>query len=181
SVIAVLGIRQDGLVVVDDLTTFEPDAPGTPVDLQEVKAEVARLAQKYHATVVIDSWQSSLMAQELRSQSQVNAIEMPITETLRKRLFQRLLEVVRNNQLRCLKHEHLEKELMGLQIFEKGNGYRIDHQAHGHDDHVFAIGLALLGLDNLVLPDAAVPLHYGTYETDVAGNFLNGDLPGFLL
>jgi hypothetical protein len=166
AVIAVLGVTQDGLAVVEKLFLYTPSRTAR-VDLQEVEADVITIAKQLGALVVADPWQAVLMSQRLGAHG-VPTVEYTFSADGRKKLFARLLDVIRNDQLRALTHPELEKELMGLQIEEHGSGWRVDHQPGQHDDCVVAVCLALAGLEQMALPDPG-----GSWQDDAVGNFLD--------
>lgn len=135
-------VRRDagsGLVVVEHLRTWTPTA-GVKVDLQDVEEEVATLALRHRAAVVLDPWQAVLMAQRLRARG-VQVEEHAFTGDSRRRLFATLLDVVRTGRLRSLPHDELRRELLGLEVTETTSGWRVDHKSGRHDDHVVAVAL----------------------------------------
>ena len=166
AVLAVCALRADSLVMIDELYVYTP-SKHEPVDLTEVESDAVKLAQAYQATLICDPYQAILMSQRMRQQGLV-VIDHAVTQESRKKLFGRLLDVVRNNQLRSFPHEVFERELLGLQVEERGGGWRVDHAPGQHDDCVFAVGLGLVGLE--LVPD---PVTLGSYESDIIGNMFD--------
>jgi hypothetical protein len=156
----VLTIARDvgGLIVVQHMVTWA-GAPGRKVDLEEVAAEVATLAKRYHCPVYFDPYQGIHMAQMLRREG-VNMIEHTFTGESRKKLFTTLLDLIRNGRLRSRPHEEFRRELLSLEVQQTASGgWRVDHKTGRHDDHVVAVALAvqaLAGQTSLTLADIAL-------------------------
>lgn len=129
------------LAVVEALETWRAQG-GHKVHLPDVQDAAAMLARRSGAPVVLESWQAEQMAQQLARQGVRVQTVQPTAET-RRRLFTKLLEVVREARLKCRPHEALRRELLGLELQERLSGWRVDHPRQGHDDHVVAVGLAL--------------------------------------
>ena len=140
-------LRVDGLegcVCVDALLTFEPP-PNGKVNLTEVEEAAALLSRTWSAPIVVDLWQAQLMSQRLQAAGHT-VIEVQFTAESRRRAFGSLLDVIRRGQLRSRPHPELRRELLGLEIFDKGQGgWRVDHRSGQHDDHVVSVALALAG------------------------------------
>jgi hypothetical protein len=147
AVVAVLGLTVDGLVVVEHLLLWTPTSTSR-VPLEEVEATVADLAQQLRPVIVADPYQAVLMCARWRAQG-FDVIEYGFTSDGRKKLFARLLDTIRTQQLRSHPHDIFEQELLGLQIEQQGAGWRVDHQPGAHDDCVIAVGLGLAGLATL--------------------------------
>jgi len=81
------------------------------------------------------------MGQRLQTRG-VGVTEFPFTAEGRRKVFGTLLDLVRSGRLRCLPHETLRRELLGLEVQETTSGWRVDHRPGRHDDHVGAVGLA---------------------------------------
>lgn len=128
--------------VVADLFRTWSGRPGAAVALGEVEGEVLRLAQTFGATVVLDPYQAVLLGQRLSAQG-VKVEEHPFTGESRRRLFALLLQSVKDGHLRSYPHDELRRELLSLEVTETGAGWRVDHRAGRHDDHVVALSLAL--------------------------------------
>jgi hypothetical protein len=157
-VVAVVGVTADGLIIIQHLLTFEPRR-GQKVDLVEVEAEIREIASRLNALVCIDPWQAALMSARLRN-SGVEVVEYPFTQASRMKLYSRLLDVVRQDQLRSHPHELFEKELFGLRVEPRGAAWRVDHGPSGYDDHCIAVGLAIGGLAAIqVIEPNEIPEH----------------------
>ncbi|MDR7555506.1 MAG: hypothetical protein QN157_07855 [Armatimonadota bacterium] len=107
------------------------------MDLVDVEAEVAGLAQIFGASVVIDPYQAALLGQRLH-RAAVRVMEHPFTAESRRRLFGLLLQLVKDRHLRCFPHNDLQRELLALEVSETASGWRVDHRLGRHDDHVVA-------------------------------------------
>ena len=157
AVIAVVGVTEDGLIIIQHFFTYEPRHG--KVDLMEVEAEVRELASRLNALVTIDPWQAALMASRLRNAG-IEVAEYPFTQASRMKLYSRLLDVVRQDQLRSHPHELFEKELFGLRVEPRGAAWRVDHGPSGYDDHAIAVGLAISGLAMIhVIDPNEIPAH----------------------
>jgi len=151
AVLSVCGLTAEGVIVVERLYVYTPTRAAR-VDLTEVEETCTDLAKRLNATVVADPWQAVGMIQRMQTQD-INVIEYPFTSDNRKKLFARLLDMIRTDRLRAERHELLEKELLGLQVEQQGAGWRVDHKPHQHDDCVIAIGLALMALCEVIVYD----------------------------
>jgi len=140
SVLSVVRRDPSGLVVVEGLTTWAGQH-GEKVDLTVVEDEVAALAAKVKAPVVVDPWQAVLLAQRLRAR-RLPVIEFAFTGDGRRKIFGTMLDLIRNGRLRSRPHEELRRELLGLEVQQTASGWRVDHRAGRHDDHVVSIALA---------------------------------------
>ena len=58
--------HETGFILVEALYTWQP-RQGRRVDLQEVEVDVAVLAKRQGAPLVLDPWQAMLMGQRLQS------------------------------------------------------------------------------------------------------------------
>jgi hypothetical protein len=132
------------LVVIESLETWAP-RPGEKVDLQDVEATTAAVAETLRAPIVVDPWQGVLMIQRLRARG-LEVIEQPFTAESRRKLFGTLLDLIRTGRLRCRSHDELRRELLGLEVQETAAGWRVDHRVGHHDDHVIAVALAVASL-----------------------------------
>jgi hypothetical protein len=133
-----------GCLCVDALVTHTPPV-GRKVDLIEVEEGVRELAHTWGAPVVLDPWQAVLMAQRLRHAG-IPVVEYTFTSETRRKLFGALMDLIRNNQLRCRPHPELRAELLGLDVQQgKSGNWRVDHKVGGHDDHVISLALAIGG------------------------------------
>lgn len=132
--------RTTGHIVCDLLRTWS-GTEARPVDLADVEDEVYRLAATFGAPVRVDPYQSVLMGQRLARRG-VRVTEFDFTGASRRRLFGMLLQLVRDRHLRAYPHDELRRELLGLEVQETSSGWRVDHRARAHDDHVVALGLA---------------------------------------
>jgi len=142
SVACVVGGGPEQEVVVTAIETWLPP-PGGKVDLQEVEEGVAGLVRSAPAAaVVLDPWQAVQMAQRLRVEHNITAVEYAFTQSSRQKLFARLLDLVRRGKLKALPHPELRKELLGLEVKQTASGWRADHRRGGHDDHAVALALA---------------------------------------
>jgi hypothetical protein len=140
SVLSVVRRDPSGLVVVEGLTTWAGQH-GEKVDLTAVEDEVAALAAKIGAPIVLDPWQAVLMAQRLRARG-LPVIEYAFTGDGRRKLFGSMLDLIRNGRLRSRPHDDLRRELLGLEVTQTASGWRVDHRTGRHDDHVVAVALA---------------------------------------
>ncbi len=144
SVLAPVAETKDKLLVVLGLETWA-GSKGAKVDLREVEDAAAAVARKFSAPIYVDPWQAILMAQNLQRRGR-RVHEVPITSESRRRLFGYLLTAIRDGRLRCRPHAELRRELLGLEVKETLAGFRVDHKPGRHDDHAFAVALALSGL-----------------------------------
>jgi hypothetical protein len=133
-----------GHVVLDVLRTWA-GRPGAPVDLADVEVEVARLSRTFAAPVVLDPYQAVLLGQRLRAAG-AEVCEYPFTGESKRRLFQLLLQLVKDGHLRCFAHDDLRRELLSLEVQETSAGWRVDHRPGWHDDHAVALALAAHGV-----------------------------------
>jgi Phage Terminase len=140
SVLSIVRRDASGLVVVEGLTTWAGQQ-GEKVDLTAVEDEVATVAATVKAPIVLDPWQAVLMAQRLRARG-LPVIEYPFTGEGRRKLFGSMLDLIRNGRLRSRPHDDLRRELLGLEVTQTASGWRVDHRAGRHDDHVVAVALA---------------------------------------
>ncbi len=145
---------QTGLVVVEALVTWEPRS-GRKVDLPEVEEELAELAKRFSAPVMLDPWQGVLLGQRLQARG-VRVSEYSFSGEGRRKLFASLLDLVRTNKLRSCPHEALRRELLSLEVSETAAGWRVDHKPGRFDDHVVAIGLAIQGLPPEIVGECGV-------------------------
>ncbi len=129
-----------GLTVIDTLLTWQA-RDGGKVNLPDVEVAVEAVARRFHAPIILDPWQGVLLAQRLREKG-LQVIEYAFTGEGRRRLFGSLLDLIRTGRLRSRPHEHLRRELLGLEVAETAAGWRVDHKPGRHDDHVVAVGLA---------------------------------------
>ena len=125
---------------IEALLTWAPGR-GQKVDLTLVEDDVIELARRYQAPVLYDPWQAEQMGQRL-AQKGVAVSAYPFTRESRRKLFGTLLDLIRRRGLRSRPHEHLRRELLGLEVEETAAGWRVDHKPGRHDDHVVAVGLA---------------------------------------
>jgi len=151
AVIAVVGVTEDGMILVDHLITFTPTRD-EKVDLMEVEATIREIALRLNAVAAVDPWQAALLCARLRT-ANIETVEYPFTQQSRMKLYSRLLDVIRNDQLRSHPHELLEAELLGLRVEPRGAGWRVDHGPSGYDDHCVAVGLAISGLTAIQVVD----------------------------
>ena len=163
-----------GLICVDALVTYRPPV-GSKVDLLAVEEDVAELALRTGAPVIVDPWQGVLLSQRLRTRG-IPVEEFTFTAETRRRLFGTLLDLIRTGALRCRPHEDFRRELLALEVQETGSGWRVDHRPGRHDDHVVAVALALGGLWSVPAavdeqPDGYIP------ASEFGGNFLTGEGP----
>jgi hypothetical protein len=122
-----------------------------------IEDDATTVALALGCPLVLDPWQAILLGQRAASKG-ARVIEHAFSASSRAKLFARLLDLVRTRRLKCRLHEALRKELLGLQVSETLSGYRVDHQATGHDDHVVAVALAIAGLaEQRVAPEGPSP------------------------
>lgn len=131
-------------MTAEDVRTWT-GRPGERVLLEDVEAWVLDAARRFSApTVMADPWQAVGLLQRL-SAAGVRVREVSFTAQFRGRLYQNLLQVIRERRLRCFSHEALKDELLRLEFRDVNGVLRVDHPAGGHDDHAVALALAALG------------------------------------
>ena len=165
TVIALLRVdAATGLVCVDLLVTYIPPV-GAKVDLQEVEAAVAELSTRYQAPVAYDTWQAVLLGQRLEAQG-IPTIPYTFTSESRRKLFGSLLDLIRTGSLRSRPHDDLRRELLGLDVLETSSGWRVDHKAGRHDDHVIAValGIGAFWSEAVTVADAEQDAHHRQQE-----------------
>ena len=64
-----------------------------------------------------------------------------------RRLSETLFNLIQTSRLKLYPDEALERELLNINVVQKGYGWRIDHSS-GHDDRAMALGMmAMEALD----------------------------------
>jgi hypothetical protein len=154
---ALVAVRLDGMTrkaVVESVKVWKGTTEA-PVDLTAVESAVLDLARRYRITrMVSDAWQSALMVQRLskagvfaRTQTITSAVLDAVVTILKRCASNRLLtfgahETDLAEQLEAVKT--IESRRRGLVKFApSGSG----PDASAHDDIVFALGLALIELE----------------------------------
>ena len=65
------------------------------------------------------------------------------TQSIR-RLSETLFNLIQSARLRLFPERELEKELLSLNVVQKGYGWRIDHASGGYSDRAIALGMMAL-------------------------------------
>ena len=143
SVIAAVKNVKAGPLVVLGLETWA-GSKEQKVDLTQVESAALAASIKYSAPIYVDPFQAVQMAQNLTKKGR-RVIEYAVTSTSRPKLFNYLLQAIREGRLKSAPHDALRTELLGLEVKETLTGFRVDHKAGRNDDHVFATALALMG------------------------------------
>lgn len=111
-----------------------------PVSIAEVEAELLSLAKRFNIRgIALDPWQLQASLQRLRGTLPVH--EFTFTAESVRRLSETLFGLIQTARLRLYPDEALERELLGLNVVQKGYGWRIDHSSGGHDDRAMALGM----------------------------------------
>jgi len=120
-------------------------AQGTPddrVQLMEVEARVVELAARFRVRrICLDPWQGLHLSERLRQRG-LAVTEHPFTQASRARLYDDLLQLVRQRRLTSIENKVLRAELEGLRWVERMGLLRVDHRAGQHDDAIVALALA---------------------------------------
>jgi hypothetical protein len=135
----VRSVPENRLGVVEAMETWKPR--GVPVDIGQVEEAVVVLAHRFSAPVILDKWQAVYLGQRLLQRG-VQVLEYEFAGDGRRKLFGRLLDLIRSRRLRSRPHEDLRRELLSLEVEETASGWRVDHKPGRHDDHVVAVALA---------------------------------------
>jgi phage terminase large subunit-like protein len=132
---------EDKTLIVDNIITWS----GTPqqrVQLGEVQETVEAFGAAFKPReIVLDPYQGLLMSERLNKHG-LRVHEFPFTSTSRQRLFENLLQMIRQGTLKSFNHPLLREELSGLRWVDKGGRLRPDHPDNAHDDTVIAVALA---------------------------------------
>lgn len=171
--VAAIVERVGELLTVRAIHTWDPKNHGGRVPLQQVEEEVATLAKTHNLPVQVDFWQAALMKERLEARG-VLVREVKFTADQRRLLFGVLLDLVRTGRLLSVPHEELRRELLGLEVQQTASGWRVDHKAGRHDDHVVAVALAAQAVANVteIQPGALMAVYNSRGE--FAGNQMRG-------
>jgi len=150
-VLSRVGVTHDGVVCVLALVTYTPRR-GERLDLREIEEDATRSALAFRCPLSLDPWQAVLLGQRAAAQG-VEVLEFTFTADSRRKLFGRVLDLIRTRHFKCRPHEALRRELLGLETTETTSGWRVDHKPGQHDDHVVSIALAVAALAAMKLVD----------------------------
>ncbi len=164
--LTVIHQRSDGIVVVDRQDVWQCENPGEPVPVGRVEAWVEEIARSFNRPLfVVDPWQMEGSIQ--RWEQYLNVVRF---EYQGGKANYRLAEAVRtavvSGRLKwypgCGRLRHrdgtdstLTSEMASVTIQPTQYGYRISHEASGHDDRVISLGMGLLSA--LQMPGQALP------------------------
>jgi len=154
AVLALVGVCADGTVLILALATYTPRR-GERLDLREIEEETVRTALLTDAPLALDPWQAVLLGQRAQAQG-VAVHEFSFTSDSRRKLFGRVLDLIRMRSLKCGPHDLLRRELLGLETSETLSGWRVDHKVGQHDDHVVAVALAVAALAAMQLVETDI-------------------------
>ena len=62
-----------------------------------------------------------------------------------RRLSETLFNLIQTTRLRLFPDRELEKEILNLNVVQKGYGWRIDHASGGYFDWAMALGMMAMG------------------------------------
>jgi hypothetical protein len=101
------------------------------VNIAEVENELLDLARRFSLVeVVLDPWQMQSSLQRLHDRLPVK--EFTFTAETVRRLSETLFDLMRTARLRLYPDDELERELLSLNVVQKGYGWRIDHRSGGY-------------------------------------------------
>jgi phage terminase large subunit-like protein len=131
-------------VVVDRVATWM-GTPTHPVQLADVRDWLVGEASRYSdVRIVLDSWQSVGMTQELQERG-IAAEALHVTAPFKSQVAQEVIRGIRDRSLELPNDGELLRELARVRVRESSGGLlRIDHDPGEHDDRVMAIGLAMI-------------------------------------
>lgn len=171
--VRVVAHREGNRLVVDSIRTWQ-GSPTQRVVLADIEEDLIQVDRAFHRpTILCDFWQAAALVERLQ-QAGLRIRDERFTTAFRARLDGTLLPLIRDGLLRCYPHSELLDELRRLQVVQTRTGWRLDHPEGSHDDHVVALGLAVLELlENPPSP----PLPRSVALAFQRASFY-GDLPG---
>ncbi|MGO1544390.1 MAG: terminase large subunit domain-containing protein [Gulosibacter sp.] len=156
-------------VVLDRIAVLQ-GTPAHPVQLADVESLVLQAAQAYRATVRVDPWQATGLAQRLRSRG-VTITEWSFTAASVGRLAVNLHLLLREHRLALPDDPDLLDELATVRLRETNPGvFRLDHDSGHHDDRAVALGLAALALTEKAREVGGVTVPKGKISDYARGN-----------
>lgn len=131
-------------VVVDHVETWA-GTPDRPVRLANVRDRLLELATRYRdVQVVIDSWQSAGIAQELEAKG-IDVEMVQFTPQLKSQMALGLIAAIRDRTLALPDDPSLRHEFSRVRVRASSTGHHwLDHDPGEHDDQVTAVGLGLV-------------------------------------
>ena len=134
--------RRTEKIVLDWLRVWQ-GSRDDPVNIADVENELMELAKRFRLTRVdLDPWQLQSSLQRLRGVLPVK--EFTFTAENVRRLSETLFNLIQTATLRLYPDDELERELLNLNVVQKGYGWRIDHAGGGYSDRAVALGMMCL-------------------------------------
>ena len=151
--LAVGHLDKAGNSVVLDYMRVWQGSMSSPVSIAAVEEELLSVAGRFSLdSIAFDPWQLQASLQRLRSRLPVK--EFSFTSESVRRLSETLFNLFQTTQLRLYPDEELQRELLNLNVVQKGYGWRIDHAAGGYSDRAMALGMmAMEALGNRGRPN----------------------------
>ena len=129
-------------VVLDSLRVWQ-GSRNAPVQIGAVEEELLSLGQRFHVrTFTCDPWQLQGTIQRLSPRLPVK--EFNFTAQSVRRLSETLFTLIQSGRLRLFPDTELERELLNLNVVQKGYGWRIDHASGRYSDRAMALGMACM-------------------------------------
>lgn len=123
--------------------------PGKKVDLDQVEAEVMRVAKAYRCPVHYDPYQCEQLAQRLIKRG-VRMVEVPQTPKNQQIMASALLETLSDGRLHLYPDPELIADLRAASLVDRQNGFKLvsPDDERGHGDALTATQLSLFGFGN---------------------------------